>query len=527
MDGGKTWKQVNVGGSVDGQTGANSFRSDYETRVDANGRIYGAYVLFGDFNTLTPSIVQVNHSTDGGRTYVGSAAFQDATGFLNDKEIVATGPDPANPKQQNVYVTWVRIDNSNFNQTIMIVGSTDGGVTWSKATAVSNATEDADQTQFGQPSVGPKGEINVSFMDLKTGAIHFRSSPTFANGAFNFGPDVTVTTVNEMMFNTIIPAQPNRGIANIPRSYTDTSPGAHRGRIDIIYCDVAKGGKDPATNEYLVHSDDGGKTWSVPLKINDGKNANSAFNGDMAIDPKTGNIVAAWRDARNDPANGKIDVFAAFSQDGGTTFSQNTKINDKPSSDVGSADPNNFLEYDGVDNFNGTAYFDWSDNSANLGGFKAIFFDTRPNGGVLPGGGGGGSGLPDDRFDPNDTSERATLLGILVGAQQFDNLTINHHPSNGLPDNDWFRWTAGQTGTFNANITYQSPTGGDLDLRVFTLVPNAQGTGLTLVQIASSRRRGTGLQSIAVPIGAGEPVLVWIYGFKHADATYVLKDSIT
>jgi hypothetical protein len=109
---------------------------------------------------------------------------------------------------------------------------------------------------------------------------------------------------------------------------------------------------------------------------------------------------------------------------------------------------------------------------------------------------------------------------VLSGSQQFDNLTINHH-ANGLPDYDWYQWSAGKTGVLNIVVNYTPATTGDLNIRVFTL-----GANNTLIQIASSRNLGVTQQAVHVIIGEGMPIFLWVYGFSHADASYQLLDSI-
>src|SRR5262249_23687283 len=137
------------------------------------------------------------------------------------------------------------------------------------------------------------------------------------------------------------------------------------------------------------------------------------------------------------------------------------------------------------------------------------------------GGGGGGVVLPEDRFELNDTSDKATKLGTLSAAQQFAGLTIATHKT-ALPDYDWYTWTMSQDGVFHAKITYTPLSGGDLHMRVFRL------DGVNhLNQIASSRLIGSTTQEIAARVHAGDQILVYIYGFKHEQGTYTLNVSDT
>jgi hypothetical protein len=141
---------------------------------------------------------------------------------------------------------------------------------------------------------------------------------------------------------------------------------------------------------------------------------------------------------------------------------------------------------------------------------------------TTPGGTSATVVLPDDRFEKNDTSDVATQLSLASGLK-VTNLTINHHPSNGLPDYDWYSFTATKDGTFNTAITYQTVNGGgDLHMRVFTVV----GQFNTLVQLGSSRLIGSTSQFVSVHASVGEKLLVEVYGFDHADGTYTFLNNL-
>ena len=93
--------------------------------------------------------------------------------------------------------------------------------------------------------------------------------------------------------------------------------------------------------------------------------------------------------------------------------------------------------------------------------------------------------------EKNQTSDTATQLGVLTGGQEIDNLGIE--PVNGgLPDYDWFRWSAGTAGTFTANMDVTA--GGNLELHVWTL------SGNTLVELGSATQTVSG-QTLSLGFG--------------------------
>jgi hypothetical protein len=257
------------------------------------------------------------------------------------------------------------------------------------------------------------------------------------------------------------------------------------------------------------------------------------------VDQISGNLGVGWYDCRNDPGSGPGDTdgkantdtefFATISTDGGQTFEANVQVATGPSNAIKDNDngSNDYGDYSGIDYVKGLLVPCWTDNNKLVTGNPDVpHFDivisviVTPGGTLPPPPGGGGSGLADDRFEPNDTSDKATQFGVLSGSQQFDNLTINHH-ANGLPDYDWYQWSAGKTGVLNIVVNYTPATTGDLNIRVFTL-----GTNNTMIQIASSRNLGVTQQVVHVIIGEGMPIFLWVYGFNHADASYQLLDSI-
>jgi hypothetical protein len=120
-----------------------------------------------------------------------------------------------------------------------------------------------------------------------------------------------------------------------------------------------------------------------------------------------------------------------------------------------------------------------------------------------------GSQFPDDAFEPNDTSDKASQMGALAaGTTTISNLTINIHP-NGAPDYDWFQWTAGQAGTVTAKETTTTPgtPTGNLELHLFTLQGN------TLVDLGDSTAPGT-THAVSAVLAAGAPVLVEVKGHE-------------
>src|SRR5262249_40644464 len=119
-------------------------------------------------------------------------------------------------------------------------------------------------------------------------------------------------------------------------------------------------------------------------------------------------------------------------------------------------------------------------------------------------GSGSGAFTFNNNFEPNETSDQAIKFGDLVPTLSFqlNNQSILNH-LNGLPDYDWFRWTATAAGTVTA--TYKiSKTNGELEMHLWTLQGN------TLIELTNmTSNKGGDLTAVVKP---GQVILVEVKG---------------
>ncbi len=392
MDGGLTWSFVSLGNAADGLT--STFRFDPTVVFDDDGNLYVGYgvrtAAGGGGNQRT---VVVCKSTDGGQSYPTCVSLDTNAdiGSLpgNDKWHLAAGPDPATPTQQNVYIAWTKniSEAGGTDQRIVVSRSTDGGLTWTAPLVINDASISGTSSGnlFADPAVGPNGELYVGWD--ANGQILVDAS---TDGGLTFGTDVAVATSNTG-FKTPIPAQPDRGIPIGPTFDTDRSGGPFDGRLYMTYTDVGAGGltynfgtdSGAADIDVLVRfSNDGGATWSAPIRANDDGGTNSQFLPWLDVDQATGDVNVVWYDARNDVNNKQVEVFLGTSKDGGATFGPNVQVADTPSDqsqDNANRYGGNFLEYIGLASLDGVAFPVWADNSASLGDLD-YFVDQVPTG---------------------------------------------------------------------------------------------------------------------------------------------------
>ena len=133
---------------------------------DSRGNVY--YAGLGFDRTAPPNTVAVNKGTfdSGGHLSWSAPAFINPTtapSTLNDKEWIAVDANASSPFRDRVYVTWTRFvfnaHTGNYVQSpIAFSFSSDGGSTWSTPVLISG---NVLYGQGSRPVVGPDGTLYV------------------------------------------------------------------------------------------------------------------------------------------------------------------------------------------------------------------------------------------------------------------------------------------------------------------------------------------------------------------------------
>jgi hypothetical protein len=110
------------------------------------------------------------------------------------------------------------------------------------------------------------------------------------------------------------------------------------GALSIVYVDAAANDR---ANVYFVHSEDGGATWSTPLRVNDDATTNDQFLPSIAVSPDGTRLAVGFDDRRNDAANMVVERFAATAAVSGSTitFEPNFRVSAAPSPVLVGSDP--------------------------------------------------------------------------------------------------------------------------------------------------------------------------------------------
>jgi hypothetical protein len=285
LDGGASWQQVVIpftrcAGGAPGSAGDYERGSDPWISFSPNGTAhYMALVVnfVGNDNAMV-----VSRSTDGGATWSAPTVIARKGGDdpvarspLNDKNSLTADPHDS----RFVYATWTLFRNGITS--VVFARSSDGGVTWSP----------------GKP-IATMGSVDRSLR------------ATFRQGAQVLVlPDGTLVNV----FYRILFDPATGNVAGEQAILRSTDRGLHWTRVDKPVSSFAPG--SAIDLELGIPVRDAG-----PLPT-------------AAVNRTTGQIYVAWQDSRANSL-GLVGVFVARSDDGGLTWSQPVRVNQGTSAKV-------------------------------------------------------------------------------------------------------------------------------------------------------------------------------------------------
>lgn len=309
-DGGLTWTFPGV--LEDGV-----FRSDPVLDCDADGNFY----YLGLTMTRPPeAITRTCHlfkSSNGGLTW-SPAVFA----YGGDKEWMAIDRSDG-PGRGHIYSSW-NPNYSDFGEGFF-TRSVDGGASFEFPIAMPAVP------LFGTMVVDDEGMLLIAGKEAAaTGdAFSFLRSADARNPLVT--PTFTTTTFQMggvLLNGAAYPPSPNPdGWLGQVWIDIDRSGGPRDGNVYVLCSvdppDVPGIYADPL-DIHFVRSEDGGATWSAPVRVNDDPVGNGAWQwfGTMSVAPN-GRIDAVWNDTRNTLLSTYSQLFYAFSNDGGVTWSPN------------------------------------------------------------------------------------------------------------------------------------------------------------------------------------------------------------
>jgi hypothetical protein len=315
-DGGSSWK-VATG------TAPSDYREsgDVSVTYDKHGAAILCYIAFDQLGTdnscargPTRNGVFVRRSADGGATWEAQAhtvitqPTKPGIPFEDKPYVVA---DNTNSKYAgNLYIGWTefRIDES----VILFSRSTDGGLTWSAPADISThhglPRDDNGAVEGFAGAVATDGALYVVWADGDS--IVLASSH---DGGRTFSKSRPILKTAPLYFTVAGLDRAN----GFPEIAIDPGHG-RKGLLYLTWSDY----RDGDIGVFCATSDDGGKSWSKPVRVN----TNSVHDGTdqffqwLAVDLATGAANVIFYDRRLDPANRRATVTLARSVDGGRNF---------------------------------------------------------------------------------------------------------------------------------------------------------------------------------------------------------------
>jgi hypothetical protein len=314
-DGGWTW-------TFPGVIEPGVFRSDPVLDVDSEGYFY--------YNSLSRDNVFLCHvfkSFDGGVTWDdGVYAYGGDKQWMVIDRTSGVG-------RNNIYANWTRPGGSCDGQ---FTCSYDSGYTFKFCVEV------PDEPWWGTLAVGPDGELFIGGWNFSTGFFVVRS---------NTVQDESLPLVWDLVAGVDLGGEYVKGEGPNPggllgQSYVavDQSDGPTRGNVYFL-SSVDPPGDDPL-DVMFARSTDGGATWSDPIRVNDDPPGTNAWQwfGTMAV-ASNGRVDVIWADTRADPGGYDSELYYAYSEDAGETWSENVAVSPAFDPHVGWPDQDKIGDY--------------------------------------------------------------------------------------------------------------------------------------------------------------------------------------
>ena len=332
------YRQIGVGRSTDGgNTWTDSlittdfqifdWQSDPAMTVDADGNFFMCYLDFDSTAVMAgirdSSHITVVKSTDKGLSWTGPVSVVDTVGpYWEDKQFM-TADRTDSPHRGNIYIVWMRTPVWPDPQHTMIARSTDGGESFDTLGLDTLMT-------FVNPLVGRDGSVYVfgSGWDLAESHESMMMMKS-TDGGVSFSTAVSIAQTDGH-FGTI---DGDIGGFCGPYPAADIGDGPFAGNIYVAF--ASQDVDNLPLRDYnieFVRSTDAGETWSEKIYVNDdltGPGATFDQFHPWLVCNEDGILAVVFYDQRTDPANHyKFDLFAAYSYDGGATFTTNHRISD-------------------------------------------------------------------------------------------------------------------------------------------------------------------------------------------------------
>jgi chitodextrinase len=250
---------------------------------------------------------------------------------------------------------------------------------------------------------------------------------------------------------------PNVQVDQAP-AYAGSTPALAVGSDGVVYLAFQGWGGATTQNDIFFTKSTDGRTWTVPLRVNN--DAGPANQGEPAIALDASNhITIAWTDARNAGIN---DVFFAKSTDGGLSFSSNVRVNDVTTNSQ--SEPDVAVDHGNPD----LIHVIWTD-TRNAGSGADIYYANSTDGGL--------SFNPSQRVNNDGAAAVEQIQPVIEVGPNRDVYAIWTDPRTAAAGRDiYFAKSADRGGTWNPNIRVNDDSIVNVAQQDPTMVVDAAGT---------------------------------------------------
>ncbi|HEX2897516.1 MAG TPA: sialidase family protein, partial [candidate division Zixibacteria bacterium] len=319
-----------------------SWQSDPTLTADRLGNFYISVLDWDELGFTGESYISFYKSTDKGVSWTGPVTHVAPPNdqVFEDKQFI-TVDRTGGPYDGNLYCAWARFPNSDGNR-MAFVRSIDGGVSFDDTLIVgptqssSGCGTGISSGQFPIPVVTSNGDCHVFWMGYALDSGAFCSAEwtikhvvsTDGGQSFDAGDVILPVTGWYSASNGI-------DIYSNPAAEADISGGPFDGNIYIAFTNT--GAEDAFRADVdFIRSTDNAISWSDRMQINDDATApaSDSYHPWLIVN-EDGVVIVIFYDTRFDPPfHLKFDLVAAYSFDGGQTFTSNHRIS-TVSSDAG------------------------------------------------------------------------------------------------------------------------------------------------------------------------------------------------
>ncbi len=277
----------------------------------AFGPDHRAYYVSLAFDETRPDNgIVVSTSTDGGRSWGDPVTVHRAPGFdFDDKEAIAVDTYGDSPFRGRVYVAWDMVRNSGGTQPLLVSWSADGGASFAPVVNVSEAVNIG-----ALPVVGPGGIVHLVWAEFRVpNTIRLVTARSFDGGATWTAPQ----RIDDMFPNGVLDMRTGEILPSV-------AVDRRNGHLYVAWQDARFTGS--VDQVLLSRSIDGGESWSEAAIVSDGPGDAASFTPAVAVDG-SGRVGVAYYTQRHDPQRRLgIDLYLAFSTNGGVSFAPSRRI---------------------------------------------------------------------------------------------------------------------------------------------------------------------------------------------------------